>query len=141
MTRVAHGVAAHKRHKKLFRANKGYRGKHRYTLKLAANAYTKAGQHAYRHRKLRKREFHQLWVLRINAACRDLGIKYSRFIYGLELARVAINRKMLAELAVNHPEVFKQIVEKAKAALPTEGQAPNLEELKKKHAGKSVRAE
>lgn len=133
MTRVKHGVASRKRHKKLFRSTKGYRGKHRYTLKLAKNANAKAGQHAYRHRKERKREFHQLWILRINAACRDLGIKYSRFIYALDLAGIAINRKMLAELAANNPDVFKQIVEKAKAILPEPGKAPDLEMLKQRY--------
>jgi large subunit ribosomal protein L20 len=131
MTRVKHGVAARKRHKKLFRSTKGYRGKHRYSLKQASNAHAKAGVHAYRHRKLRKREFHQLWILRINAACRELGIKYSRFIYGMDLAGIKIDRRMLSELAVNNPEVFKQIVEKAKAILPEPGKSPDLEALKK----------
>lgn len=137
MTRVTHGVSSHKRHKKLFQSTKGYRGKHRYSIKQAANAHYKAGQHAYRHRKLKKREFHQLWILRINAGCRQLGIKYSRFIYGMELAGIAINRKMLSELAVNFPEAFKEVVEKAKAALPAVGKAPDIEELKKKHTGKA----
>ncbi len=130
MTRVKNGVSSRKRHKKLFRSTKGYRGKHRYSLKQASNAHAKAGQHAYRHRKLRKREFHQLWILRINAACRDLGIKYSRFIYAMDLAGISINRKMLAELAVNNPEVFKQIVVKAQAILPEPGKAPDLAKLK-----------
>ncbi len=132
MTRVKRGVAAHRRHKKVFKLAKGYRGKRKNVFKLAKNAVMKAGQNAYRDRRLKKRTFHQLWILRINAACRDLDIKYSRFIYGLELAGVQINRKMLAELAVNHPDEFKQIVEMAKSALPPEGQAPDLDELKKK---------
>lgn len=92
----------------------------------------KAGQNAYRDRRLKKRTFHQLWVLRINAACREHEIRYSRFIYGLELAGIEINRKMLSELAISEPETFKQIVDAAKAALPAEGQAPDLEALKKK---------
>ena len=91
----------------------------------------KAGQNAYRDRKLKKRTFHQLWILRINAACREHEIKYSRFIYGMELAGIEINRKMLSELAISEPDVFKEIVDKAKAALPPEGQAPDIGKPKK----------
>jgi len=137
MTRIKRGIASHRRHKRLFKLTKGFRGKRRNTVKLASNAAMKAGTNAYRDRHLKKRTFHQLWVLRINAACRDHGIRYSRFIYGLELAGVEINRKMLAELAVNHPEVFKAVVEKSKQALPPERQAPDLEELKKRYSSKS----
>ena len=130
MTRVKGGATAHRRHKKVIKQAKGYRGKRKNVFKLAKNAVMKAGQHAYRNRRLKKRTFHQLWILRINAACREHDIKYSRFIYGLELADIGINRKMLAELAINHPDVFKEIVEKAKAALPPEGKAPELSKLK-----------
>ena len=133
MPRVKKGVTAHRRHKKIIKAAKGYRGKRKNVFKLAKNAVMKSGRNAYRDRRLKKRTFHQLWVLRINNACREHDVRYSRFIYGLELAGITINRKMLAELAVNQPEVFKEIVEKAKAALPPEGQAPDLEELKKKY--------
>jgi large subunit ribosomal protein L20 len=132
MPRVKRGVTAHRRHKKIIKAAKGYRGRRKNVFKLAKNAVMKAGMNAYRDRKLKKRTFHQLWVLRINNACRELDIKYSRFIYGCELAGMAINRKMLAELAVNEPDVFKEIVEKAKAVLPKEGEAPDLNELKKR---------
>lgn len=132
MPRVKGGVTAHKRHKKIIKLAKGYRGKRKNVFKLAKNAVMKAGQNAYRDRRLKKRTFHQLWVLRINAACRTLDMKYSRFIYGLELAGIAINRKMLSELATNHPEVFKELVTKAKDALPPAGQAPDLEALKKR---------
>ena len=132
MPRVKRGTTTHRRHKKIIKAAKGYRGRRKNVFKLAKNAVMKAGMNAYRDRKLKKRTFHQLWVLRINNACRELDIKYSRFIYGCELAGMAINRKMLAELAVNDPDVFKEIVEKAKAVLPKEGEAPNLNELKKK---------
>ena len=131
MTRVKGGATAHRRHKKIIKQAKGYRGKRKNVFKLAKNAVMKAGQHAYRNRRLKKRTFHQLWILRINAACREHDIKYSRFIYGLELADIRINRKMLAELAINHPDVFKEIVEKAKAALPPEGKAPDLGKFKK----------
>ena len=77
----------------------------------------KAGQNAYRDRRLKKRTFHQLWILRINAACREHEIKYSRFIYGCELAGIEINRKMLSELAINHPEAFKEAKAYEKTAL------------------------
>lgn len=132
MPRVKGGVTAHRRHKKVIKAAKGYRGKRKNVFKLAKNAVMKAGQNAYRDRRLKKRTFHQLWILRINAACREHELRYSRFIYGLELAGVLINRKMLSELATNNPEVFKELVEVAKAALPKEGEAPDMEELKKK---------
>ncbi|MBU1018163.1 50S ribosomal protein L20 [Patescibacteria group bacterium] len=131
MPRVKRGMAAHRRHKKIFKQAKGFRGKRKNVFKLAKNAVMKAGQNAYRGRKLKKRTFHQLWVLRINNACREHGLKYSRFIYGLELAGIEINRKMLSELAISEPDVFKEIVEKAKAALPPEGQAPDIGKPKK----------
>jgi large subunit ribosomal protein L20 len=132
MSRIKRGTTVRRRHKKIFKLTKGFRGKRRNVFKLAKNAAMKAGMNAYRDRRLKKRTFHQLWVLRINNACRENNIKYSRFIYGLELAGVAINRKMLAEIAVKEPAVFKEVVEKAKAVLPPVGQAPDLEELKKK---------
>lgn len=134
MPRVKRGTTTHRRHKKILKLAKGYRGKRKNVFKLAKNAVMKAGMNAYRDRRLKKRTFHQLWILRINAACREHEIKYSRFIYGLELAGVQINRKMLSELATNHPEAFKEVVEAAKAALPPAGQAPDLEELKKRFA-------
>lgn len=130
--RVKKSVTAHRRHKKIIKAAKGFRGKRKNVFKLAKNAVMKAGQNAYRDRRLKKRTFHQLWILRINAACREHDIKYSRFIYGCELADIEINRKMLSELAINHPEAFKEVVEKAKAALPPEGEAPKLSKPVKK---------
>ncbi len=132
MPRVKRGVPAHKRHKKIFKLAKGYRGKRKNVFKLAKNAVMKAGENAYRDRRLKKRTFHQLWILRINAACREHDLKYSRFIYGLELAGIEINRKMLSELAIHEPDVFKEIVEKAKAALPPEGEAPAVKKMTKK---------
>ena len=130
--RVKRGTASHRRHKKIIKQAKGFRGKRKNVFKLAKNAVMKAGTNAYRDRKLKKRTFHQLWILRINAACREHEIKYSRFIYGLELAGIEINRKMLSELAINNPDVFKEIVEKAKAYLPPEGQAPDIGKPAKK---------
>ncbi len=134
MPRVKRGVPAHKRHKKILKLAKGYRGKRKNVFKLAKNAVMKAGMNAYRDRRLKKRTFHQLWILRINAACREHDLKYSRLIYGLELAGIEINRKMLSELAIHEPDIFKEIVEKAKAALPPEGEAPTLKKTTKKAA-------
>ncbi len=133
--RVKRGVAARARHKKVLKLAKGYRGKRKNVFKLAKNAVMKAGQNAYRDRRLKKRSFHQLWVLRINAACRQHDLRYSRFIYGLELAGIKINRKMLSELATNHPEVFEKIVNEVKAVLPAEGEAPDLGALAKRSGG------
>lgn len=141
MPRVKRGTTTHKRHKKIIKQAKGFRGKRKNVFKLAKNAVMKAGTNAYRDRRLKKRTFHQLWILRINAACREHDLKYSRFIYGLELAGIEINRKMLSELATNYPEVFKEIVEKAKAALPPAGEAPDLSKLKKPAALKVEKKE
>lgn len=138
MPRVKRGTTAHRRHKKILKLAKGYRGKRKNVFKLAKNAVMKAGMNAYRDRRLKKRTFHQLWILRINAACREHEMKYSRFIYGLELAGIMINRKMLSELATNHPEVFKELVEAAKAALPPAGEAPDPAKLTKNPAAKAV---
>ncbi len=132
MPRVKRGVTSHARHKKILKQAKGYRGKRKNVFKLAKNAVMKAGMNAYRDRRLKKRTFHQLWILRINAACRGHELRYSRFIYGLELAGIKINRKMLAELAVNHPEVFGQIVEDVKKVLPPQGEPADMEELRKR---------
>ena|SRR3989338_1194245 len=134
MPRVKRGVRARARHRKIFKATKGFRGRRKNTLKQGKLAMFKKGQHAYVGRKLRKRAFHSLWIVRINAACRAQGLQYSRLVYGMELARILVNRKMLAELAVHHPEVFKTIVEQVKAALPPAGKSPDLEALKAKLA-------
>lgn len=141
MPRIKRGVAAHKRHKKIIAQAKGFRGKRKNVFKLAKNAVMKAGQNAYRDRRLKKRTFHQLWVLRINAACRIHDIKYSRFIYGLELAGVEINRKMLSEIAISDPDVFEKIVEKAKSALPPAGEAPKLGKMEFPAKAKAEKAE
>ena len=115
MTRVKRGLASHKKHKKLFKLTKGYKGLARKRVKWAKNAIAKAGQNSYKGRKLKKRQFRSTWIVRINAACKDSGINYSKFVYGLLKAKVAIDRKMLSEIAVSNPEVFKKIVETAKA--------------------------
>lgn len=134
MPRVKRGVTTRARHKKIYRITKGFRGKRRNTVKLGTNAANKAGQNAYIGRRLKKRDFHQLWTVRINAACRQHDLRYSRFIYGMELAGIKLNRKMLAELAINNPEIFGKIVEAVKAVLPPDGQAPDLADLKKRLA-------
>lgn len=114
MTRIKRGVAAHQRHKKMLKAAKGYRGLRHSTFKQAKTAVMKAGVHSYMDRRKKKRSYRQLWVARINAACRGLGINYSRFIAKLTEKHVAIDRKMLAMMAVKNPESFKDIVDFAK---------------------------
>lgn len=117
MTRVKRGVAAKKRHNKLRKMVKGYSSIATSRVKWAKNFAAKAGQNAYKGRKLKKRQFRSLWITRINGACRAEGISYSRLISGMLKAKIAVDRKILSELATNNPEVFKQIVEKAKSAV------------------------
>ncbi len=115
MARVKRGVAAHAKHKKVLKAAKGYWGRRKNTIRIAKQAVEKAGQYAYRDRRTKKRNFRALWIQRINASVRDLGLTYGRFIDGLTKAGVEIDRKMLADLAMKEPEAFKVLVEKAKA--------------------------
>ena len=117
MSRVKRGVTAHARHKKVIKAAKGYYGRRKNTYRAAVQAVEKAGQYAYRDRRRKKRNFRSLWIQRINAASRELGMTYGRFIDGLGKAGVEIDRKVLADLAVREPDAFKALVEKAKAAL------------------------
>ena len=117
MPRVKRGVTAHARHKKILALAKGYRGRRKNVFRIAKQAVMKAGQYAYRDRRTRKRVFRQLWIARINAAARELGITYSRFVAGLRKANIEIDRKMLADLAVNDPAAFGSIVDKVKAQL------------------------
>ena len=120
MTRVKRGVTSHRRHKKVLQLSKGFRNRRKNTFKLAKESVAHAGQNAYIGRKLKKRDFRGLWIIRLNAACRAQGLQYSRFIYGLELADIRIDRKMLSELAIREPEAFKTILEKVKGALPSQ---------------------
>ena len=106
MARVKRGVTARARHKKVLAAAKGYYNARRKVFRVAKQAVIKAGQYAYRDRKARKRQFRQLWIIRINAAARLHGLSYSRFINGLKKAGIAIDRKVLAELAVYNKQVF-----------------------------------
>ena len=117
MSRVKRGVTAHARHKKVLKAAKGYYGRRKNTIRVAKQAVEKAGQYAYRDRKVRKRNFRSLWIQRINAATREHGLTYGRFIDGLNKAGVEVDRKVLSDLAISQPEAFKALVDKAQAAL------------------------
>jgi large subunit ribosomal protein L20 len=117
MSRVKRGVTARARHKKTLKAAKGYSGRRKNVYRAAVQAVEKAGQYAYRDRRRKKRNFRSLWIQRINAATRELGLTYGRFIDGLGKAGVAVDRKILADLAVREPQAFASLVEKAKAAL------------------------
>ncbi|HYN61330.1 MAG TPA: 50S ribosomal protein L20 [Rubrivivax sp.] len=117
MPRVKRGVTAHARHKKILALAKGYRGRRKNVFRIAKQAVMKAGQYAYRDRRTRKRVFRQLWIARINAASRELGVTYSKFMAGLKRAQIDIDRKVLADLAVNDPAAFGSLVEKVKAQI------------------------
>ncbi len=118
MARVKRGVTSHAKHKKVLKAAKGFYGRRKNTIRTAKAAVDRAMQYAYRDRKNRKRSFRALWIQRLNAAAREHGLTYSRFIDGLGRAGIEIDRKVLSDLAIREPESFKAIVEKAKAALP-----------------------
>lgn len=117
MARVKRGVIARRRHKKILKAAKGYYGARSRVLRVAKQAVTRAGQYAYRDRRQRKRQFRQLWIVRINAAARLNGMSYSRFINGLKKAAIEIDRKVLADIAVHDLATFAALAEKAKASL------------------------
>ena len=116
MARVKRGVTAKARHRKVLGKAKGYYGARRKVYRVAKQAVIKAGQYAYRDRRVRKREFRALWITRITAACRERGISYSQFIHGLKLAEIELNRKSLSELAILYPAVFDEVVALVKAA-------------------------
>ena len=117
MARVKRGVTTHARHKKVLEQAKGFYGRRKNTIRAAKAAVDKAGQYAYRDRKVRKRTFRSLWIQRINAAARMEGLTYSRFISGLEKAGIEIDRKVLADIAGADPTAFKAIADKVRAAL------------------------
>ena len=117
MSRVKRGVTKHARHRKIINQAKGYQGRRKNTYRAAKQAVDKAGQYAYRDRKARKRTFRALWIQRINAAARQHGLTYGRFIEGLNKAGVEVDRKMLADLAVREPDAFKALVDQAAAAV------------------------
>lgn len=115
MARVKRGVTAHAKHKKVLKLAKGYRGRSSTCFRPALEKVEKGLQYAYRDRRNKKREFRALWIQRINAAVRELGTTYSRFMDGLNKAGIEMDRKVLADIAMNQPEVFKQLVEKAQS--------------------------
>ena len=118
MPRVKRGVTAHARHKKVLNQAKGYRGRRNSVFRIAKEAVMKAGQYQYRDRRQKKRDFRRLWIARINAAVRELGMTYSTFIDGLTRANIDIDRKVLADLAVFDNAAFTKIAEQAKASPP-----------------------
>ena len=117
MPRVKRGVTARARHKKVLALAKGFRGRRKNVFRVAKQAVMKAGQYAYRDRRTKKRVFRRLWIARINAATRELGLTYSQFINGLTKAGIMLDRKVLADIAVHDKAAFAGIVEQAKAKL------------------------
>ena len=121
MARVKRGVTTHARHKKVLKKAKGYRGRNTKDFRVAVEKVEKAGQYAYRDRRVKKRNFRALWIQRINAGARQHGMPYSQFMHGLNKAGVELDRKLLADLAAQEPEAFGTVVEQAKAALDNAG--------------------
>ncbi len=117
MPRVKRGVASRARRKKVLKAAKGYYGARSRTFKVAKQAVIKAGQYAYRDRRQRKRQFRRLWIVRINAEARRHGLSYSRMMAGLRKASIEVDRKVLADLALNEKAAFAALAEQARAAL------------------------
>jgi large subunit ribosomal protein L20 len=117
MPRVKRGVTARAKHKKVIAQAKGYQGRRKNVYRVAVQAVTKAGQYAYRDRRQKKRQFRQLWIARINAGARECGMSYSRLIDGLKKASIEVDRKILADLAMNDTAAFAVLAEQAKAAL------------------------
>jgi large subunit ribosomal protein L20 len=117
MSRVKRGVTSHAKHKKVLKAAKGFYGRRKNTIRIAKQAVEKSLQYNYRDRKNKKREFRALWIQRINAATREHGLTYSRFIDGLLKAGITMDRKVLSDIAIHQPAAFADIVAQAKAAL------------------------
>jgi len=122
MARVKRGVTSHARHKKVLDQAKGYYGRRKNTIRIARQAVEKAGQYAYRDRKVNKRSFRALWIQRINAAVRETGLTYGRFMHGVKLAGIELDRKVMADLAMNEPAAFGAIIAQVRAVLDV--QAP-----------------
>ena len=118
MTRIKRGTTTHAKHKRILDAAKGFYGRRKNTIRIARQAVEKSGQYAYRDRKAKKRTFRALWIQRINAAVRVEGLTYGQFMHGLKLAGVELDRKVLADLAMNEGASFSTIIAQAKAALP-----------------------
>ncbi|CAA7623536.1 50S ribosomal protein L20 [Magnetospirillum sp. SS-4] len=117
MARVKRGVTTHARHKKILKLAKGYRGRSSTCFRIAIQKVEKALRYAYRDRRAKKRNFRALWIQRINAGARAHGMPYSRFMDGLKKANIALDRKVLSDIAIREPEAFKSLVDKAQAAL------------------------
>jgi len=117
MSRVKRGVTSHRRHKKVLKAVKGQWGRRKNTIRVAKQALEKGLQYAYRDRRVKKREFRSLWIQRINAGVRTEGITYSKFINGLNKSGIKLDRKVLADIAYNDPEVFRIIVKKVQSSI------------------------
>ena len=117
MARIKRGTTTRAKHKRILEQAKGYYGRRKNTIRIARQAVEKAGQYAYRDRKVKKRSFRALWIQRINAAARAEGLTYGQFMHGLKLAGVDLDRKVLADMAVNDPAGFSSIVDKVKAQL------------------------
>ncbi|MDR2107152.1 MAG: 50S ribosomal protein L20 [Holosporaceae bacterium] len=117
MSRVKRGVTTHARHKKVLKLSKGFRGRSKNCYRSALERLEKSLQYAYRDRRNRKRDFRSLWIVRINAAVREQGLKYSKFICGLAKAGISLDRKVLSELAINNKAAFAEVVDRVKAVL------------------------
>ncbi|GAB5487474.1 MAG: 50S ribosomal protein L20 [Parasphingorhabdus sp.] len=117
MARVKRGTTTRTKHKRLLDQAKGYYGRRKNTIRIARQAVEKAGQYAYRDRKVKKRAFRALWIQRINAAVREEGMTYGTFIHGTKLAGIELDRKVMADLAMNEPAVFKGVIKQAQDAL------------------------
>ncbi|NBP73341.1 MAG: 50S ribosomal protein L20 [Alphaproteobacteria bacterium] len=118
MARVKRGVTTHARHKKVLKKAKGYRGRNSKVFRVAVEKVEKAGQYAYRDRRVKKRNFRALWIQRINAGARLHGLTYSQFMHGVKLAGIELDRKAMADLAMNEAAAFKTVIAQAKSALP-----------------------
>ena len=118
MPRIKRGTTTRTKHKRLLDQAKGYRGRRKNTIRIARQAVEKAGQYAYRDRKIKKRNFRALWIQRINAAVRAEGLTYSQFMHGVKLAGIELDRKVMADLAMNESAAFSAIIKQAKEALP-----------------------
>ena len=141
MPRVKSGMTNRARHKKVLKEAKGYFGSKHRLYRSANEQVMHAGKYAFRDRRQKKRDFRKLWITRINAACRENGISYSKFINGLLKAEIVINRKMLSEIAINDPKAFAELVETAKKALEGNLEAPKAEKATKTAKKETVKEE
>ena len=140
MARVKNSVTTRARHKKVLKAAKGYFGSKHRLYKTAKEQLMHSGQYAFRDRRQKKRDFRKLWITRINAACRENEISYSRFIEGLNKAGVEVNRKMLSEIAIADPKAFAELVKTAKSGLEGKAKAAKVESKKEVEVVKATKA-